>query len=83
MLTSRSVQSRGREDPPEEGTAPTPVSLPENPVGRGAWRATGREAAESERTKQLTCSLSLFHSQALPEANPGLCSSESLKLLFC
>ena len=59
---------------------PTPVSLPENPMDRGAWQVTVCEAAESERTKQLTCSL---HFQALPEATPALCSSKSLKILSC
>ena len=31
----------------------TPVSLPENPIGRGAWRAPVHRVAESDATERL------------------------------
>ena len=56
------VPSQGREDPLEEEMAtPLQYSCLENPMGRGAWRATyspgGRK--ELDRTQRLTLSLHL------------------------
>ena len=41
------VQSLGQEDPLEEKMATHSFSCLENPMDRGAWRATVRGAAES------------------------------------
>ena len=43
------VGSLGREDPLEKQMQPTPVFLPENPMDRGAWRATVHRTAERVR----------------------------------
>ena len=45
------VQSLGWKDPLEKGV-PTPVLLPENPMDRGVWQATGNEV-----TKELAMTL--------------------------
>ena len=41
------VRSLDWEHPLEEGMAPTPAFLPENPMDRGAWRATVHGDAKS------------------------------------
>ena len=46
-----SVQSLDGEDALEMGTAPAPVFLLENPMGRGAWRTTVCRVAELDTTK--------------------------------
>ena len=48
------------EDPLEEEAAAPPVSCPENPLDRGAWRATVHGVAESgviERAARRSCCL--------------------------
>ena len=58
------VQPLGREDPLEEGMAPTPGFLPGESIGQGAWRAAvhglQRRAHLSEHTQRSVC------------VNPGL-----------
>ena len=50
------VQSLGREDPLEKGMATHSRVLLENPVDRGAWRATVHRVAESDTTEvTLAC----------------------------
>ena len=44
------VQSLGQEDPLEKGTATHSVSLPENSMDRGAWRATVDGVTDSDTT---------------------------------
>ena len=43
------VRSLGQEDPQEKEMAPAPVLLARNPMDGGAWRATVRGVAESDR----------------------------------
>ena len=46
---------------PGEGNGnPLQYSCLENPMGRGAWRATVHGVSESDKTEWLTCSLSRF-----------------------
>ena len=46
------VPSLGQKEPPEEEMAtPLQCSCLENPAGRGAWRATVCEVAESDTTE--------------------------------
>ena len=53
-------RSLGQEDPLEKGMAnPLQQSCLENPMDRGAWRATIHGAAESDTTERLTLRLSL------------------------
>ena len=57
-------QVLGQEDPPGEGNGnPLQYSCLENPMDRGAWRATAHGLAELDRTERLT--LSLFTSTKL------------------
>ena len=48
----------GREDPQEEGMA-TQYSCLENPMDRGAWRATAHGVAESDMTESNTTATTL------------------------
>ena len=48
------VQSLGREDPPEESVATTPVFFMEDPMDEGAWWATVHRVTQSRtRLKRL------------------------------
>ena len=48
------VRSLGWEDPLEEGTATHSCPCLENPMDRGAWRATVHRVAESDTTEWLS-----------------------------
>jgi len=57
------VQSLGWEDPLEKGMAPLQYLCLENPMDRGAWRATVHGVAESNMTERLTLALLLQFSR--------------------
>ena len=74
------IQSRGREDPLEEGMASHPLqdSCLENPVGRGACWATDHGVPKSgTRLSNLTCSLNgLRHGEVWLEQRPSVKQTE-------
>ena len=54
-MQETSVHLQGQEDPLEEGMANTPVLLPGESYGRGAWWATGHRVTKSwTQPKQLS-----------------------------
>jgi len=54
------VRSVSEEDPLEKKWQPTPVFLPENPMGRGDWRATVHGVAKKSDTSEQLHNNMLF-----------------------
>ena len=63
IMQDTQVQSLGWEDPLEKGMAPLQYLCLENPMDRGAWRATVHGVAESNMTERLTLALLLQFSR--------------------